>query len=208
MVFWLGILAGALFAWIAIRIGFYEMCAMLFNILISIYAAIFLTPVVTELIPAAASVSCGSVLTLAAISIGVFLILHGISYTFLTGQFKVPFPKTFDLLLAGLLGFLAGFLVLSFATLLICATPITENKFVKDIGLSRQSQQANISYVCWWCDRVNSIVSSPRNKVTSKEVIDELLSSAQPKPKPKTSEPQPDKPAEPNVVKPIINEEN
>jgi len=207
MVFWLGILAGALFAWLAVRIGFYETWTMLFNIIISIYLAIFLTLVVTDIIPAAAEISCGNALTLIAIAIGTFLVLHGISYTFFTGQFKVPFPKIFDMLFAGLLGFLAGFLVLSFIALLICTTPISQNNFAKDIGLSRPAQQANISYICWWCDLVSSIVSSPENRTSTQQVIDELLTSEQPKPKPKPSEPQPDNPDEPNAPKSTIGKE-
>jgi hypothetical protein len=44
MVFWAGILVGGLFIWFAVKIGFYEMWATLFNIVISIYIAIFLSP--------------------------------------------------------------------------------------------------------------------------------------------------------------------
>jgi len=188
MAFWLGILAGALFAWIAMRIGFYETWTMLFNIVISVYAAVFLTPIIVNTIPSAGITPCGSALTLAAVAIGTFLILYGISYTFITGQFSVSLPKIFDTVGAGVLGFLAGFLVLSFAAFLICVTPISQNKFVGSVGLSTQSQQANISYICWWCDLVNGIVSRRDKKVASQEVINELVSRTQPEAKPETGE--------------------
>ncbi|HCO95296.1 MAG TPA: hypothetical protein DIU00_15330, partial [Phycisphaerales bacterium] len=123
MVFWTGILAGGLFAWFAIRIGFYEMWAMLFNIIISIYIAVFLTPVIIDIIPAAGDTSYGNALTMVTAAIGVFLILYVITYLFLTGQFKVSFPRIFDTLGTSVLGFLAGFLIWSFAAALICATP-------------------------------------------------------------------------------------
>ncbi|MBA7633658.1 hypothetical protein ES703_41229 [subsurface metagenome] len=197
MVFWLAILAGAFFAWFAVKIGFYETWVMLFNIVISIYIAIFLTPVIVDIVSAAGDTSYGNALTLTATAIGTFVILHGISYTLLTGQFRVSFPRIFDILFAGLLGFLAGFLVLSFVAFLICVTPISQNKFVKEAGLSRQSQQANISYICWWCDFVNSMVSSRNNRLTSEQAINKLLKSAEKKSRNKTiQQAEPNKPAE------------
>ena len=193
MIFWLAILAGALFAWIAVRIKFYETWALLFNIVISVYAAIFLAPTIANSIPAAGDTSYGRALTLAAVAMGTFLILHGISYTFLTGQFSVSFPKIFDTVLTGVLGFLAGFLLLSFVAFVICVTPISHNKFVNKAGFGRQSQRTNISYICWWCDLVNTVVSARDRKVTSKQAVDELLSPSHPKAKPEMGEP-----AEPN----------
>ena len=47
--------------------------------------------------------------------------------------------------------------------------------------MNRNSQQANISYICWWCDLVNSIVSSPDTKITSKQAVEQLLSEMQSK---------------------------
>jgi signal transduction histidine kinase len=188
MVFWVSILVGGLFAWLAIRMGFYEIWVMLFNIVISVYVAVFLTPVIVDVIPAAGDTSYGSAMTLTVTAIGTFLILYAISYIFLTGQFSVSFPKTFDILLAGLLGFLAGFLLSSFAALIITVTPISQNTFVSEVGLNRQSQQANISYICWWCDLVDLIVSSPDRQMTSEQTIDRLLKSGQSKTREKTGE--------------------
>lgn len=201
MVFWVSILAGGLFAWVAIKIGFYDMWAMLFNIVISVYAAIFLTPVIVDIIPAAGDTSYGNAMTLAATAIGTFLILHGISYIFLTGQFRVSFPRVFDILFTGLLGFLAGVLISSFAALMVTATPISQNRFASEAGFNRRSQQANISYICWWCDLVNSIVSSPDTEITSEQNINQLLSAAQPKAPRKTDEEiEQDKPTGPNSI--------
>jgi len=188
MIFWAGILAGGLFTWLAIRIGFFETLAMMFNIVISIYVAIFLTPVLVDYIPAASETSYCNALALVVIAAVTFLILYGITYVFLTGQFKVPFPKIFDILFSGALGFLAGFLVLSFAALIITVTPISQNRFLSRIGFSRYSQKANISYICWWCDLVNSRVSSPDTKITCEQAIDKLLNSMQPKRRDNTDE--------------------
>lgn len=188
MVFWLAILAGALFAWIATRLGFFETWAAMFNIIISVYVAVFLAPVIIDDVPAAGETAWGIVLTLAAIAIGAFLILHGTTYAFITGRANVSFPKIFDTVLAGVLGFLAGFLVLSFVTLLVRVAPISQARLVDGTGLGRASQQANISYICWWCDLVNTVASDRDNKVASEQAVNELLSAARSKAKPETSE--------------------
>lgn len=181
MVFWLSILVGGLFVWLAVRMGFYEIWTMLFDIVVSIYAAVFLTPVILEIIPVAGVPSYGMALTLVVTALGSFLILSGIAHVFLTGQFRVSFPETFEILLAGLLGFLAGFLVSSFISLAITVAPISRNRIVSTIGFNRLSQQLNISYVCWWCDVVNSIVSMPDNRTTSIQLVNQLLTSAESK---------------------------
>lgn len=180
MIFWITILGGAIFAWLAIKIGFYETWALLFNIVISIYLAIYLTPIIADILPATIDTHYGTALTIIALAAAAFLILYGITYVLFTSQFEVPFPKIFDILFAGFLGFFAGFLVLSFIALLICVTPISQNKFVNEMGLSRQAQLANISYICWWCDKVNWFVASKDNKTTSQQAIDKLLTRAKP----------------------------
>lgn len=180
MVFWITILGGAIFAWHAIKIGFYEIWALLFNILISIYLAIYLTPIVTDILPATLDTNYGTTLTIIALAAAVFLILYGITYVLFTGQFEVPFPKIFDILFAGFLGFFAGFLVLSFIVLLICITPVSQNKYLNKMGLSGETQQVNISYLCWWCDKVNWLAASKDNKITGQQAIDKLLTRAKP----------------------------
>jgi len=207
MVFWVGILVGGLFIWFAVKIGFYEMWAMLFNIVISIYVAIFLTPFILDIFPEAGDISFCNAFAMVVLAIGTFFILYGITYVFLTGQFKVSFPKIFDILFTGVLGFLAGFLVLSFIALLITTTPISQNRFVRQLGLNRNSQQANITYICWWCDLVNSIVSSPDTKITSEQAIEQLLNNTQQKRPNKTDEENRlNTPVEPNELTISMNE--
>lgn len=209
MVFWAGILAGGLFVWLAIKIGFYETWAMLFNVVISIYLAIFLTPVIVDIIPGADETPYCNALALTVTSVGTFLILYGITYIFLTGQFKVTFPKIFDILFTGVLGFLTGFVILSFIALVITVTPISQNRFASKVGFNKQSQQANISYICWWCDLVNSIVSSPDTKIKSHHIVDQLLNSTQPKRQDKTGEATKlTAPVEPNNPKTSTNKEH
>lgn len=192
MVFWIGILTGAILAGFAVKKGFYETWAMSFNLVISIYLAVFLTPVITDIVPAAGNTPYGNTLTMLATAIAAFLILYGISYTFLTGQFSVSFPKILDTVGAGFLGFWAGFLIWSFVSLLICASPLSQNAFAERIGFD--NPQTSISYISWWGSMVNTIVSSQDSDVTSEQVIAELLKSVERK------KPGRPKPAEPPVA--------
>ncbi len=177
MIFWMGILAGGLFVWLAVRMGFFETWALLFNIVISIYLSIFLGPAILDFIPDAGDTSYCNALILAVTAVAAFLVLHGLTYVFYTSQFKVTFPRVFDVVFAGALGFLTGFLILSFAALVITATPVSNNQFLSKVGFNRNSQRANISYVCWWCDMVNSVVKLPGSEITSNQIVSQLLSS-------------------------------
>ena len=145
MVFWIAILTGALFIWLAVRMGFYETWALLFNIIVAIYVSIFLTPAVTRLVPMPGGASWCTALSMLVLAGGCFAVLHGLSWVFLTGQFSIRFPSVFDVVFSGILGFVAGFLVLSFAALALSTTPLAEHKIVSTLGLGREGQQANIA---------------------------------------------------------------
>lgn len=188
MVFWAGILVAALFAWFAVRIGFYETWILLFNLVISAYLSIFLTPVITAVLPAAGSTAYGNALTLIAIALGAFLILHGLSFSFLTGQFRVSFPQVFDRVGSGLLGFLAGLLIWGFAALVICATPISRHSFLRDLGLPSTVDDTNVAYVAWWCNAVNTMVGTNDSERAAQEAIRHLLEPAKEDPVHKPTE--------------------
>jgi len=174
MVFWAGILAAAFFAWLAVKIGFYETWTMLFNIVISIYLSVFLTPAITTMVPAASDTAYGNALTLITVAAGAFLILHGVSYSFLTGRFSVWFPRPIDNVGSGLLGFLGGLLVWSFLALVISVSPLSQAGFAQDIGLRNSVEQTNVSYIAWWCDLVNAVVATGDGKRPTQEVILQL----------------------------------
>ena len=175
MVFWAGILAAAFFAWLAVKIGFYETWTMLFNIVISIYLSVFLTPAITTMVPAAGDTAYGNALTLITVAAGAFLILHGVSYSFLTGRFSVWFPRPLDNVGSGLLGFLAGFLIWSFVTLVISVSPLSQAGFARDISLTSAVEQTSVPYIAWWCDTVNAVVAAGGNKRITRAAIDRLL---------------------------------
>jgi len=205
MVFWIGILVAAGFACFAYKKGFYETCVMLFNIVISIYLAVFLRPVIADIIPAADSTAYNCAWTMIAIATAAFLILYAISYVFLTGQFAISFARIFDTLGAAFLGFLAGYLIYSFLCLLISITPISENTFVKKIGFSNQPHQAGLLHTYWWCNQVDKIVSASGSEYTAEQLVSELLSSVEQKSRPKPGKPV--QPSEPNDAETTVIEE-
>ena len=188
MVFWIGILFGCLFVWLAVKMGFYETWVLLFNIVIAIYLAVFLGPVLANIVPVARESAYNNALCMIIPAVGAFLILHGISYTLFTGQFSVPFTKTLDTLVAGFFGFLTGFLVWVFLSLLICITPISQNTFVSELDFTGSFKQAGVPYIGLWCNLVNSMVASEDSEVSCEQVISALLKDAESKALPKTSE--------------------
>lgn len=179
MVFWIGILVGGLFAWMAVRRGFYDTWTILFNIVISVYTALYLTPVVVDVLPGAGGTAYGNALTLTALAAAVFFILCITSLTLFTGRFRVSFPKLLDNLGAGVLGFLAGLLVWSFAVLPISATPIGQTAFAGSIGLGDKVKQTNSPYLCSWCNLVNTIATSADSRRPAQDVVTWLLDQAE-----------------------------
>ncbi|MHC4157897.1 MAG: CvpA family protein [Planctomycetota bacterium] len=205
MVFWTGALIGVIFAYVATKTGFYEALVMLFNIIISVYLAIYLRPIIVN-VPAISDAPCCDALTMFGTAIAAFLVLHGVSYTFLTGQFSIPFPRVFDTLGAACLGFGIGFLIWSFISLVICITPVSQNSIMKGIGFgSRQFEQTNAPYLYWCCDLVNAVVSKQEVEQPTKQAVSELLTRFEGAERAKTRKPaepaKPTEPAEPAEVK-------
>ena len=189
MVFWAGILVAALFASLAIKMGFYETWAMLFNIAVSVYLGISLMPLLIEFVPSAGDMPYGSALSIFGIAIGAFLILHGISFVFFTGQFSVSLPNILNIIGAGFLGFVAGFLVWGFISFLVSTTPIFESDYIKKLDIGGQIRQTSVPVVCWWCSFVNKIVSSEANGDTIKQELEGLIKSAEKKKRSVITEP-------------------
>jgi len=206
MAFWIGILAGGIFAWFAIKLRFYQTWALLFNIIISIYLAIYLRPLITN-IPSVSDTPYSNVLTLLVIASASFLIMHGISYTFVTGQFNISFPKVFDTIGTGILGFLAGFLIWSFLSLLIYLTPASQNNILKETGFTSEYQQTSISYISRFCNIVNTFVSSKESKHFAEYTIEQLIKDSAPKKQVKIIVPEEPVKHEPNEPKTSIEEE-
>jgi hypothetical protein len=182
MVFWLAVAVGGIFAWIAVQIGFYATWILFFHLVLSAYMALFLTPIIVANVPAATTTDYGYALILMSVAIATLCIAYGICFACLTGHLRVEFPKIFDSIIAGLLGFQAGFLVLSFLTFTLCLTPLSKADFCKTIGFDATSQKSNIAFMCWWCDRFHGLVSCPGPQPNSKDEVAFLEKKSAPPP--------------------------
>ena len=174
MVLGLGILLGIFFVLIAVKIGFYEILTMFLNVVISVYLGIFLAPAIAATRLGERLLYPNSIFML-IIAVATFLVLFLISYFLFTSQFKIPFHWSFDIIVAGVFGFLTGFLVWSFVGVLVWVMPISQDAVLAKLGFSKDSQRVNVSYLCKCCDVVNSIVSSKDNELSTEEFLDRLL---------------------------------
>lgn len=191
MVFWLAVLVGGLFAWMAVRIGFYAAWILFFHLLLATYMAIFLAPAMITSIPATTALpDYGYAMTLVAIAVATMLIAYGTCAACLSGNMRVPFPPFADTIVAGIVGFASGFLICGFVVLVFCLTPIARLDFFKRIGFDAQTPDVTTYYVCWWCDRVHSLVSPFGNDMTGADAVAILWEKAvPPEPAPPPVEP-------------------
>jgi hypothetical protein len=198
--FWIGILIAVIFAYSAIKLGFYHAWTMLFNLVIAVYVAVRISPAIEEFLPAAMGGQYGKMMALLATGLVTFLILHGIAYVLLIGQFEVTFPRVVNTLGSGILGFLAGFLIWSFGTLIVCTTPFCQQQYVKELGFETKTfQEAKMQpYLVWWCSFLDKIVASGDGPVSAEQTINDLLIKPPPKAKMGTASIQPAEPNDPN----------
>jgi hypothetical protein len=179
MVVWIGILVAVIFAYSAIKLGFYHTWTMLFNFVIAVYVAVRISPAIEEFLPAAMGSGGQYSKTMALLATGLvtFLILHGIAYVLLIGQFEVTFPRVVNTLGSGVLGFLTGFLIWSFGTLIVCTAPFSQQQYVKELGFETKTfQEAKMQpYLVWWCSFLDKIVASGDSPVSAEQTIKDLL---------------------------------
>ncbi|MCX5645764.1 MAG: CvpA family protein [Phycisphaerae bacterium] len=202
MMFWIAILVGALFVWLAVRVGFYETWVLFFNIVVSIYVSVFLSPILAELARAPGGAASYHVaLCLTVLAGGCFALLQGLSFVFLTGQYHIPFPRVFDVLLSGVLGFAAGFLTLSFVALVLTVTPLAENRIAGVFGLAQQSEQANLVCLTRCCDLIHSFARFDHAGNTTQAAVQRLLETTKVGPRPGKTQSDANDPPQPQPPK-------
>ncbi len=174
---WLGILIAILFALSAKKMGFYHAWTILFNIVVAVYLAIRVGPAVEEFFPAALSGQYSKALALLATGTAAFVILQGIAYALLIGQFEVTFPRVVTTLGSCLVGFLAGFLVWSFGTFVFYTTPLCQNQSVKELNIDTKTfEEAKTQpYLVWWCNFLDKFIASGDAPVSAEQAIKDIL---------------------------------
>jgi hypothetical protein len=175
MLFWFGILFAAIIAWYAFRAGFYQSWVLLFNIVVAVYLAVFLGPVILRVIPNAGDTPSCNVLAMLATAAAAFLVLHCVSYALMVGQFGITFPRIFATLGSALLGFGAGFIVWTFACLLIYSSPLSRHPFAQIVGFEDECREATVRYVSRCCNLVHRVVASEYETGAAEQIIRDCL---------------------------------
>ncbi len=175
MVFWIAILVGCAALYLATRIGFFDTLVLSFNMLISIYVGIYSARTFIDLVPSAASFVYGTATTVGAISLIFFLFLCGLSHVLLTGQFKVAFPKVFDVLLSGFVGFCTGILLISYTVFILSIMPLAKTMPFLD----PTNTKANVSLLCLFCDQVQNLVAARDVDQHTQDMLTQIIRSSQ-----------------------------
>jgi len=157
MIFWFAVVAGVVFAVIGIRKSFFPTWAMLFNILISIYLSIMLSPLIVQIRPDLDQLRYYLAACVAVIAVMVFVILQVITTSFLADISESLCPKFFDNIGAGILGFLSGYVVFGFVFLVICIMPFSEPSFMKGILGDGVSTPSGVKPVVKACNFVATV---------------------------------------------------
>ena len=173
MLFWIAILVGIVVGTLATRIGFYETLIYSFNLAVSVYLAVFLTPYVVTHVPAATEIDAGLPLTLVGLAVGSFILLHGISYLLFTGQFTIAFPKVIDLPFSALIGFGAGVLIVSLVALILSITPSPWGETILGQGTLENHTAALRSS----CNRIHRFVKVGESAVDTGQILAWLADS-------------------------------
>ena len=174
MILFLTILTGSVVAVIGMKKGFLPMWAMLFNVLLSIYLSVMLTPTIIGNLDKLADnpyYCLFSMLTVAMLS---FVITQMLIARSLRGIFIATLPRIFNGIGAGVLGFMVGYFVSNFILFLICITPLSNQPIVKNyIGKERLSQVVNATMVSV-CNTVSEL-SCQDDEDICLEVVDWYL---------------------------------
>ena len=129
MITTVAIAAALLFAVIGVRLGYFRAWVMFFNILVSIYLAVMLAPVVPGLIPHVEDFHYRYPAFIIVVAIILFSGLHAIAIS-LMKTFEASCHRIFDLVSSAVLGFISGYLLIVFIFFVICLIPSAKPGFV------------------------------------------------------------------------------
>lgn len=129
MLYCIAILIGLLMAVFGAKKGFYTMWATVFNILVSIYLGVMLTPFVIGLITKKEVSTYYCAASIAGLALIVFVILQCVLIFIFLQKYKILFPNIMDTYGAGILGFISGYLICAFVIFVISLMPLNRNTF-------------------------------------------------------------------------------
>jgi len=202
MMFWIGIILALAIAAIMAKKGLYETWTLLFNLIIAVYLALTLGPVLRQLLSIQGR--GGDVFVMLGTAVICLTVLYGISYVIFLSQFRVTFPKILDVAGGGLLGFLTGLLIWSFVAFLVLASPLGGSRILGKIGFNSDSLRPSTAYMTWWTGIIEKIVSADAEQDTVEQTVEVLVENAGKAALTARTAPEPN---EPKPAEPIPTEE-
>jgi hypothetical protein len=172
---------GVVFAVCGYRWGFYAIWAMLFNLLISIYLGVMLSPTVAGLLPtlfpASARQNEGTfwyvyAAIIAGVAIVSFIILQITAMTYFTGTFNISLPKLLENLGAMFIGFVSGYILWGFICFLVLIMPVSKNQpvLLESFTADQQSKEISMPTISKVTNIINAISLQP-NRPQVRNVI-------------------------------------
>jgi len=182
MILLLAVAVGMVFAVIGVRKGFFGMWLVLFNILISIYIGVMLSPTLVAIRPDMEQEPYYLGTFIAVTSVMIFVVLQTIASVFFTELAESFCPRIFDTAGAAALGFLTGFCVFSFVYFVVCIMPFSKMPFMKGVCGDGASTPTGVKGVVKACDFVSTVSLQPHSDTHKRvrKVVDWLVRSDYP----------------------------
>lgn len=196
------ITAGLVFAFLGYRKTWYPSWALLFNVLVSIYTSIMITPQLVDKFLVIRnclgnfSYSAG-ILIIAAI---IFAVMHLLTFRFFTAVYCVSFPKILNSAGTAVLGFLTGSAIAGFLLFLITITPLSGNSAVKFLTQAGSAPDRTNTVVLTTCNFVHDISLQPDPEGVNKQLEKILTGWRKPVVVVDTSNPSDTAPAKPRTA--------
>ncbi|MHC5059805.1 MAG: hypothetical protein ACYTFK_01795 [Planctomycetota bacterium] len=153
---------GILFAVIGPRKGFFKTWVLLFNILISIYIGVMLSPTLVAFRPEIEHDRYYLASFIAMASLVNFTILQLIVSGFFRDLRECFCPKMFDTLGAAIGGFVGGFCITSFVFVIICVMPFSKMPVLKGVCGDGSSTSIGAEGAVRACDFVSTVSLQPQ----------------------------------------------
>ncbi len=182
MILLLAVVVGVVFAVIGARKGFFPMWFVLFNILISIYIGVMLSPTLVAIRPDMEQEPYYLAAFIAVTSVMIFIVLGTIAISFFGELGECFCPKVLDTVGAAILGFLGGFCVLSFVFFIVCIMPFSKTPSMKDVCGDGTLTPIGVKGVVKACDFVSTVSLQPHGDTHKRvrKVVDWLVRSDYP----------------------------
>ena len=174
------VIVGIALAVVCVRKGFFPSWAIVFNVIVAVYATVMLAPVWVELISkqgAPVDFRYHIVIAMIATAGMIFAVLQIIASTFITGTYVVAFPKLFDYIASATLGFLAGKIVASFLILILCITPLASKPYMEKFNLRSEETPKELTPVIRTCNFMASATLQVYTDI-SEDIVKELITPA------------------------------